>query len=266
MAIPSASRCPRCRVAGSERWVSLLACAGFVCALQAAHAQTPTQSSRTGDSRTLQSDNRPALNAKLEEYQAHEWGLQQDEWARYRQLMQGPLGIYSPNLDPLTALGIEARSDQERRHWAELQVQAEGRRTEKLLAYQRAYDEAWKRLHPTLTPLTVPEDGTDIGATVNASASRAQRLAVFVKDSCSACDRRVRELQASGREMDVYMVGSRQDDSRIRQWAASTGIDPAKVRAGTITLNHDAGRWLSLGGQGELPAVLTQVEGQWQRE
>ena len=67
---------------------------------------------------------------------------------RYRELMEGPLGIHSPNLDPLTALGIEARSDEERRRYAELQVQVEARRVEKLLAYQRAYDDAWQRLHP----------------------------------------------------------------------------------------------------------------------
>ena len=62
--------------------------------------------------------------------------------------MDGPLGIYSPNLDPLSALGIEARTDEERRRYAELQVQVEARRVEKLLAYQRAYDEAWQRLNP----------------------------------------------------------------------------------------------------------------------
>ena len=49
--------------------------------------------------------------------------------------MEGPLGIHSPNLDPLSALGIEARSDEERRRYAELQVQIEARRVEKLLAY-----------------------------------------------------------------------------------------------------------------------------------
>jgi integrating conjugative element protein (TIGR03759 family) len=62
--------------------------------------------------------------------------------------MHGPLGVYSPNLDPLTALGIEARSDEERNHYAELQVHAEAQRVEKMLTYQRAYDAAWQRLYP----------------------------------------------------------------------------------------------------------------------
>jgi hypothetical protein len=41
---------------------------------------------------------------------------------------------------------------------------------------------------------------------------------------------------------------------------------PGRVRARTITLNHDAGRWLSLGLPGDLPAVVREVNGQWQRQ
>src|SRR5690606_2187906 len=115
---------------------------------------------------------------------AHDWGLNAEEWSRYRQLMQGPLGVYSPNLDPLTALGIEARSDEERRRYAELQVQAEARRVEKMLAYQRAYDEAWKRLYPTLQPVSSPAPRRpDLIARLRMSGER-DRVAVFVKDRC----------------------------------------------------------------------------------
>ncbi|HDL4619024.1 TPA: TIGR03759 family integrating conjugative element protein, partial [Mannheimia haemolytica] len=40
--------------------------------------------------------------------QAKEWGLTIEEWNRYTELMKGERGMWSPNLDPLTALGIEA--------------------------------------------------------------------------------------------------------------------------------------------------------------
>ena len=219
------------------------------------------QNTPTTGSRIVQSQNELTIDADLDEHLAHEWDLQADEWARYRQLMQGPLGVYSPNLDPLTALGIEARTEEERRRYAELQVQAEARRVEKTLAYQRAYDEAWKRLHPTLQPVVLSDAGNALATT-----SAPGRMAIFIKDDCPPCDQRVRQLQAAGTTFDIYIVGSRQDDARIRQWAAKAGIEPAKVHARTITLNHDAGRWLSLGMQGELPAVVREVNGQWQRQ
>lgn len=110
-------------------------------AMQAALAQ-PTGA--TTAARTAPSREAPAAIARSDEQRAQDWGLRTDEWTRYRELMQGPLGVYSPSLDPLTALGIEARSDEERRRYAELQVRAEARRVEKTLAYQRAYDAAWR--------------------------------------------------------------------------------------------------------------------------
>ncbi len=196
-------------------------------AVLVASSQWPAwaQQPATTSARNAQSQERPLAARVLDDRVATEWGLQPQEWARYRELMDGPLGIYSPNLDPLSALGIEARTDEERRRYAELQVQVEARRVEKLLAYQRAYDEAWQRLNPGM-----------------------------------------QRLQSSGAEFDLYMVGSRQDDARIRDWAKRAQIDPARVRAGSITLNHDGGRWLSLGLPGDLPAAVREVNGQWQRQ
>jgi len=214
-------------------------------------------------SATAPSHERPATTIRSDEQLGRNWGLGSEEWARYRELMQGPLGVHSPNIDPLTVLGIEARSDEERRRYAELQVQVEARRVEKLLAYQRAYDAAWQRLYPDLQRVALPGAGT---ASVPTITAQGERIAVFVKDACPACDRVVQRLQASGTRFDLYMVGSRQDDAHIRQWATQAGIDPAKVRARTITLNHDAGRWVSLGLPGDLPAVVREVNGQWQRQ
>ncbi|WP_051587499.1 TIGR03759 family integrating conjugative element protein [Pseudomonas sp. RL] len=231
------------------RLVHLLAmalCWGLALLAQSAPAQQQTE--RTSTATQTQ------ILALDEARQARDWGLQDEEWARYRELMRGPLGIHSPGLDPLTALGIEARTDEERRHYAELQVQAEARRVEKLLAYQRAYDEAWQRLAPDLqrvSPVAEPVPA---------------RLAVFVSAQCPTCAQKVQRLQTAGSAFDLYLVGSGGDDARLRAWAQTAGVDPAKVRAGHITLNHDAGRWLLLGQPGELPAVLRQVAGQWRRQ
>ncbi|MCP1463306.1 TIGR03759 family integrating conjugative element protein [Pseudomonas sp. S3E17] len=214
----------------------------------------------TSDTRLSQS--RDSREVRTDEQQAREWGLGGEDWARYRQLQQGPLGVYSPNLDPLTALGIEARNDEERRRFAELQVRAESARVSKELAYQRAYDQAWKRLYPTLQVVTLT-------AAANSSPARLQgngRLALFIEDNCMACNLQVKKLQTAGREFDLYMVGSDNDDARLRQWAQRMALDPRSVRERRVTLNHDAGRWASLGVAGELPALVREVGGQWQRQ
>ncbi|MBB2897781.1 TIGR03759 family integrating conjugative element protein [Pseudomonas sp. AS2.8] len=191
-----------------------------------------------------------------EDVQARAWGLQASDWVRYRELMQGPLGIYAPHLDPLTALGIEARSDEERARYAELQVRAEARRVEKLLTYQRAYDAAWQRLAPDLQRVTLED----------ANVADEARLSVFVKADCPPCLERVRQLQAQGRAFDLYLVDSKGDDARLRRWARQARLDPMRVQQRTITLNHDNGRFQSLGLAGELPVVAQRMNGQWQRQ
>ncbi len=76
------------------------------------------------------------------QYEAQEWGLSTEEYARFEALMKGRRGIQSPGLDPLTTLGIEARSDEERRRLAEKWVQQEFAGAEKELAFQREVDAA----------------------------------------------------------------------------------------------------------------------------
>lgn len=213
-------------------------------------------------SRTVPGRTQASTDVALDARNAQAWALTPEEWTRYRRVMQGPLGLLSPGLDPLTALGIEARSAAERRHYAEVQVRFEAQRVQRELAYQQAYDAAWKRLYPQLQRVNL---AAAAGPTPTRTDDAGGRLAVFVKANCPACDARVQQLQAAGDVFDVYVVGSRGEDANVRAWATHAGIDPAKVRARTITLNHDGGRWLSIGGQGDLPAIVQEIDGSWQR-
>jgi integrating conjugative element protein (TIGR03759 family) len=194
---------------------------------------------------------------------AAQWGLKSAEWERYVSLMDGPLGIQSPGLDPVTALGIEARTDAERQRYAELQVHLETTRVDKILAYQRAYDAAFRRLHPNLRRVDPLRNG--LARATTETPADATRIALFVKPDCAACDEKVRALIRDNASFDIYVVGTRKDDKLIRGWAQRVGIDPVRVRAGAITLNHDSGRWLSLGERGELPALVRNVNGRWVR-
>ncbi len=62
--------------------------------------------------------------------------------------MQGKRGIWSPGLDPITALGVHADTDAKRQRLAELYVRQEYKRTQDELAFQKAVNRAWARLFP----------------------------------------------------------------------------------------------------------------------
>jgi integrating conjugative element protein (TIGR03759 family) len=184
----------------------------FVTLLSNAQAHEPSSKNSEQTFSTFRTDAASTIDRAL---LARQWGLREEELDRYRALMQGPLGTYSPHLDPLSALGIEAQSDAERQRYAELQVEAEAARVEKLLTYQRAYDQAWKDRYPGMVLINLPPMSSPL------MNKTAERKAVFVHYECRKCERRVKQLHASGKPFDLYFVGSHQDDKRIREWAKS---------------------------------------------
>lgn len=189
--------------------------------------------------------------------QAKAWGLTEDEWAKFERLQTGPRHYWSPQLDPLTTLGVEADSDQERRRYAELQVRLEAKRAERELAYQKAYTAAWARLFPGLQPVQGMSDA--------AGPSSNNRTALFVEDHCAACVTSLQQWLQAGAQLDVYLVGSQGSDARLRQWAQGAGITAVQINGGQVTVNHDRGRWFALGASRPLPARYQQVDGKWQR-
>lgn len=202
----------------------------------------------------IETTNQEAASAKA-------WRLSESDWRRYKEIQAGPRGVWSPGLDPLTSLGISAETDAERRRYAELLVRFEKQRVEQELAFQREYDAAWARLYPDLLPVMSP--GTQASPASGAIQDSA-RLLVFVSPSCATCNTSVASLVKKGISFDLFVVGSRNDDLVIREWAKDAGIPPEQVRSRQITLNHDTGQWLDLGGlTGTLPAAFKRAGDQW---
>jgi integrating conjugative element protein (TIGR03759 family) len=190
---------------------------------------------------------------QLLEKQAELWDLNTEELQRYQQLMKGPRGLQSPDLDPLSTLGIEAETQAERRRYAEKWVKAEFVRTQKELNFQREIDAAWLRLYPDMLPVHMGDAAQDDG----------NRLALFVKaKDCLPCDARLSSVLAGKHPVDIYLVDSQGDDELLRQWATEHHISAEKVRARQITLNHDGGRWIRF-GNGIMPVLLKQGEAGW---
>ena len=177
------------------------------------------------------------------------WGLEEGEWQRYRTLMQGIRGSVSPSsLSPIEVLGIHARNNSERRRYAEQWARMMREDTERILAFQRAYDEAQQRLYPDsirIDPgaLAAQAPAVDLAGTF--SLESGDRILFFTETHCAGCDAVLERMlarihQFSG--LDLYLVDvSSGEESRIREWAVARQIDPQWVREHRITLNIDAG-------------------------
>lgn len=230
----------------------------FVVAVPASAVEVAgTRVEQTGASVAETSGNKLTPSERV---RSQAWDLSETEWLRYKQLMQGIRGSISPpSISPIEVLGIHARNDEERRRYAELWARAMREDVDRILAFQRAYDEAGKRLYPN-------EQLIDIGrlagpADKQAALQSGDHVLFFTKPDCPSCDmvwRKLVEHLDKVAVVDIYVVGVKPgDDAAIRAWAAGHGIDPAWVRNHHVTLNHEEGVLQRLTqGKGEVPSLL----------
>ena len=182
-----------------------------------------------------------------DENRRQQWGLSPKEWTRYKTLMQGIRGSISPaTISPIEVLGTHARNDQERRKYAELWAKMRHEDIGRVLAFQRAYDEAFEKLYGDeklidISKLNIPRPWT---------FSANDRILLFVKTAhCPECDRVVQAILHDGRtktaQLDIYFTdlttASKAADDSIRAWAAKQELDRQRLKSGRISLNYDNG-------------------------
>lgn len=124
-------------------------------AARAADASTvtvrPTLQDTTipGSRSSLRTDETSASTQLSLQEQAQFWGLTLEEMGRATALLRGPRASFSiANLSPIEALGIHARSEGERRRYAELMVRVQHLDVERSVAWVREIAAAKQRLFP----------------------------------------------------------------------------------------------------------------------
>lgn len=108
--------------------------------------ESQTQLGQTNAQRIAQAHSRLDANDLLV---AQIWGLTEEEMIRAKVLLKGPRAAFSvENLSPVEALGIHARDDKERQRYAEMFARALQADVERSLAWNRAFQQAQKRMYP----------------------------------------------------------------------------------------------------------------------
>lgn len=181
-------------------------------------------------------------------HQASVWGLSQTEEARYVLLMQNRSGVYYHNKDlpvtPVDVLGLNARSDQERIHFAQLSAFQDSIKHSKELAYQKSYDDAMRQLavQYNLQPVRnfdVSQFSPYKNSPVQLSSGDKLMLYVHPKDNTVQITAGLLKLmkKQSGVQFNVYFLGGNVTQDQAVAWAHANNIPQEMVKAGEITLN-----------------------------
>lgn len=200
------------------------------------------------------------------EQAAARWDLSVTEWNRYLALMRGIRGAVShPRISPVEVLGIHAREAAERRHYAERWARMMFEDTDRVLAFNRAYSEAFRRLYPNV-PLI------DTGREANASPLTLQpgeRWLYFTDLACARCveqlERLIGTLHATPSSgLDIYLTDTEPGeagDAEARRWARRLDLPLELVALRRITINHANGLLDEIAPGASSPYLLRQHRG-----
>jgi len=183
--------------------------------------------------------------ALAEENHRQQWALSKSDWARYKTLMQGIRGSISPkNISPIEVLGTHARTDIERRKYAEIWARMRHEDIDRILVFQLAYNQAYAKLYPHEQMIDTGILNLDQGS----DFKPGDRVLVFLKiEQCAECEAVIKKIMldetVKNLHVDIYFVDTQNkvDDDRIRLWAKRQHINAQRLKTGSITLNHDKG-------------------------
>jgi len=179
---------------------------------------------------------------------AQDWNLSSSEWGRYQSLMQGPRGLWSPDLDPLYVLGIYAETVADRRRFAELVVQQEFERIEKELAFQREVTAAWTRMYGNVPMIDPAKMGLGVEKRQrppSGTAAGTKTTFLFVSAAgCAGCsgtvERWVRQVRRPPElTLRIYVTGAN-TRAQQAQWISDQGLNEL-VRAGRVVVLPESG-------------------------
>lgn len=212
---------------------------------------------------------------QAQQHQALVWGLSQDEEKRYVALMQNRSGYYynqqKNQVSPVEVLGFNARTDQARARYAEMDAKQQFQHTAKYFAYNAAYIKASSELKAKLKLPVLRPFNTAKFSPFNyqpMALKPGDHLVLFtglqdeVKPITSALIESIERVP--NLHLQVYFVGHGITKAQIEHWALAQNIPVNYVTNHQISLNFNQGQWARVNTTRHLPVLLLKRGGQTQ--
>ncbi|MCC5791779.1 MAG: TIGR03759 family integrating conjugative element protein [Legionellaceae bacterium] len=183
---------------------------------------------------------------KLTDAQNHEakvWNLSEAEEKRYIQLMQSRSGLYYKGLrmSPIDILGLNARNDTERAHFAEKAAKQEAQKVAQNIAWNNAFYEAYNKLFKD-TPVIGDFDPTPFSPYAHQpiELQHGETLFLFIKPDDAVKTILMQLVDAITRtpNTSLHLLLIDMDNDAIQLWANRQQIPLSLVTSQQITLSQ----------------------------
>ena len=221
---------------------------GFSCSTYAAKVVTTQQTSTSSNTQEESIDVNGfgiVINDK-DKAIAESFKLTTNEMAKFKYIMEyTPRKYWTPDISPITALGAEAETEEERRHFAELGYQLKTEREKKELAFARMAVKVEMENDPVMRNWKNKGD-TKFGFSEQLPDNKTSLTSLFINaidcEASKECKEFVSDLvlsNSTNNKLDIYFKGS--NNKQITDFAFNNGIKAATVSSGSVTLNIESG-------------------------
>jgi len=183
---------------------------------------------------------------QLNEQQLHEakvWELTLDEEKRYVLLMQNRSTIYYKGLrqTPLDILGLNARTETERNHFADLAAMQEAQKVSKNIAWNNAFYKAYNKLFANV-PVVGDFDPSPYSPYAHkpVQLNQGDTLYFFIKpdDAVKTILMVLLDAIENAPTTRLHLMLIDSDELSIQLWANKHQIPQHLVNSSQITINH----------------------------
>lgn len=188
-------------------------------------------------------------------------GINMEEYKEYYNALNNTLaGFRYQHMEPAEVLGIEAKTEEQREHFAKIAAKSQHERVERELAFQIAFTKALTELYPDELPFELSSNQKRFYGEFPKEVKLVDRF-IFVaniKEPGSAMlfnKLNARLIDNKNIPIDIYFVGLAKD-SDIQKWAAKQNISIKDVKTKRITLNHHKNEIKRLTGSNDVEAPI----------
>lgn len=196
------------------------------------------------DNHYVQLNDTQRLDAKV-------WGLTEQEESRYLQLMQSRSAIYYKDLrmTPVDVLGLNARTDNERRHFAELAARQEAQKVAQNIAWNNAFYQAYNELFKDV-PVIGNFDPSPYSPYAHQPLSllEGEQLYFFIRPDDAVTTVLLQLIDAINRTQNtrLHLLFLDMDSDAIQLWANRHQIPISLVTSQQITLSAGEQQYAAL--------------------
>lgn len=184
---------------------------------------------------------------KLDEHALHQarvWGLTEQEEKRYLALIQNRSAVFYEglHLTPIDILGLNARNEAERAHFAQLGAQIESQKVAQNLAWNNAFYKAYNELFKNNTVVSADFDPTPYSPVAHKPVhlQTGDELFLFLTpmDASKNIVMTLSDAVVHNPGTKLHFMVLNADDKAIQELAHRFGLSYESVKLGLITLNH----------------------------